>query len=111
MQPQFIKGVLDNFPIEEMSDSILIKCKGGGYDSMVENLNYLFSIEVQWEILRMFEKNSVKRFSIHNNIELQLIRLYNSGSVSKSELIFTKISCFKTTYEDWCYIIKDWLNN
>ena len=110
MQPQFIKDVLDNFPVAKMSDSILIKCKDGGYDAIVDNLNYLFRLEVQWEILRMFEKNSVKRFNIHDNIELQLMRLYNSGSLSKSELIFTKISCFKTTYENWCYIIKGWLS-
>ena len=110
MQPQFIKNALDKFSIEEMSDSILIKCKIEGYDAMVDNLNYLFRLEVQWEILRMFENNSVKRFNIHDNIELQLMRLYNSGSLSKSELIFTKISCFKTTYENWCYIIKGWLS-
>ena len=110
MQPQFILNVINDYPIKELDTKHLIMLREVGYDYLIDNLFFFFSIKVQWEILLMYERNFILKYGIKETELSSLIRLYNSGTIKKQNNFYSKIDCDDKTYEEWSYIISKWID-
>lgn len=110
MQPQFILNVINDYPIKELDKKHLIRLREVGYEYLIDNLEYFFSVQVQWEILIMYERNFILKHGIKETVLSSLIRLYNSGTIKKPNNFFSKIDCDDKTYEEWSYLISKWVN-
>jgi hypothetical protein len=104
MQLKFIKELLDGLLINDIKNAFLIECKTGGYDFLIDNLDKLTSLNIQWELLLLFEKISIKKDYLTNSRDInKLVFLYNSGTIELEKNIkyFSKITCDLKTYLEW----------
>jgi hypothetical protein len=113
MQLQFIKNVLENIPMQNINDTVLLNCKNSGYDVLLDNITYLNRSDIQWKLLVYFESINSHLYNSSKSIYLnKLIDIYNSGKIehSSSKTYFTKINCERKTYVEWCYELYDWVD-
>ena len=112
MQLRFIKENLDKYPLDNINAEVLKNYNNSGYEYLIKNIEQLNKLEIQWEILRIFEYNHFKNSNNKNfnNAYINLIRKYNSGGTVKPGVnnYFTKINCDLKTYEIWCLEMSNW---
>ena len=76
--------------------------KKGDYQIFHENLEYFSKINVQWEVLLLFESILLDDLKTDINI---FRRMYHSGE--NKTYLFKKIDCHYETYEFWAeYLIR-----
>lgn len=112
MQLSFIDKYLSENQNLIKGDSILCSYSRGNYKFLINNINYLNQIKVQWKILLAFEQSILNKYKIDDS-DLNysfFINIYNSGKPENNNLVFSKIKCLELTYEHWCYKIQNWIN-
>lgn len=99
MKLSFILETINKSPQSIINHPILLKLKKKIKLSpyIIECLN---KIDIQWEILRLFEYNNKKNYDIYSLKGLYSI--YNRGDINKKKVVFNKIECNNKSYEDWC---------
>ena len=96
MTPKFIFSCLEKSSFSMINDSLMRDIKKGNYQIFHENLEYFSKIEVQWEVLILFERI----FWDSSNIDINMFRrVYHSGE--NRSYLFSKIECHSETYEFW----------
>lgn len=112
MQLRFIKENLDKYPLNNINAKVLKNYNNSGYDYLIKNIENLNKLEIQWEILRIFEHNHFKNSNNKNfnNDYTNFIRKYNSGGTAEpgSNNYFSKINCDSKPYENWCLEMSNW---
>ncbi len=102
MQLKFIRNILKETRKEDIKSPFLRDCKNHADEFLVDNLTTLSTVENQWQILLLFEKQCIGRkiLATHKDLE-KLTNYYNSGSINPPKSFFTKIKCQKNTYIEW----------
>ena len=97
-----LKFIFEN--IMKCNDSLLDcdlfqDCKRNGIVSLVKNINYYSTLQYQWKILKLFESNLIKK----GKKSIDDMRLYyNSGSLIKNKITFSKLEDRNMSYSEWC---------
>ena len=112
MQLRFIKENLDKYLLNNINAEVLKNYNNSGYEYLIKNIEHLNKLEIQWEMLRIFEYNHFKNSNNKNfnNAYINLIRIYNTGGTAKPGInnYFTKINCDLKSYENWCSEMSKW---
>jgi hypothetical protein len=102
MQLKFIRKILKETRKEEIKSRFLLDCKNHSDEFLIDNLSTLSTVENQWQILLMFEKQCIGRKILASHTDLdKLINYYNSGLVNPPKSFFSKIKCQKNSYMEW----------
>ena len=102
-----LKFIYENIMIcnDSLLDCELFQdCKKYGIKSLVKNINYYSTLYYQWKILKLFESNFIEK----GGKSIDIIRLYyNSGSLKKNNITFSKLKYRNMSYNEWCSYLYD----
>jgi hypothetical protein len=109
MKLSFIIDIINKTPLKKLNNPTFKKLRLNKNSIVSSDIDYLNRLEVQWEILRLFE---LSNYAIYKEYALLgLYTVYNRGDIKKARTIFHKINCKKMSYEDWCIEFLNYRHN